>query len=324
MRILSDTRYDFLGLRRRTYVFSAVVVGIGVVALAVFGLNYGVDFTGGTLVQLQFQQSTDAGAVRAALGDLGADADISQYGSDAEFLVRMPSFEQAGQNVTERLDGLMDAAYGADVGSVVRVEAVGPKVGSELQLRALLAILLSFVVTLVYLAFRFEMRFGVAAVVATVHDILVTLGLLALLRMEVSLATVAAVLTIIGYSLNDTIIVFDRIRENFGKGGRRADYKALVNRSINEVLPRTVITSGTTLVALLSLAMLGGEIIRPFALILILGVIVGTYSSIFVASPALLEIEDRWKRKQGGVAGSDSRNAKSPATPPAAARSQAS
>jgi preprotein translocase SecF subunit len=176
-------------------------------------------------------------------------------------------------------------------------DAVGPKVGSELQRKALIAILMSFGLTLVYLAFRFEWRFGFAAIVATFHDITITFGFISLSGIEITLATVAAILTILGYSLNDTIVVFDRIRENLKKR-RKDDYKDIVNASINETLPRTVLTSGTTLATLLALFILGGSVVRPFALVLILGVLIGTYSSIFVASPVLLEIEERSKRKE--------------------------
>ena len=181
---------------------------------------------------------------------------------------------------------------------MVRTELVGPKIGAELQQKAALAILFSFALTLVYLAIRFEFRFGVAAVIATVHDSLITLGFLALFQVEIALPTVAAILTIIGYSLNDTIVVFDRVRENLNaKGGRREDPVGLVNRSINETLPRTVLTSGTTLGVLMALLVFGGAVIRDFTTVLILGVLVGTYSSIFVASPALLEIQRRWGTK---------------------------
>ena len=172
------------------------------------------------------------------------------------------------------------AAYGDDSFEVVRRELVGPKIGRELEQRAGLAIMFSLVLTLLYIAIRFEMRFGVASVIATAHDMLITLGLLALFRVEISLPTVAAILTILGYSLNDTIVVFDRIRENLNrKGGRREDPYKLVNRSINETLPRTVLTSGTTLAVLLSLLVLGGGVIRPFTMVLILGVLIGTYVS---------------------------------------------
>jgi preprotein translocase subunit SecF len=161
--------------------------------------------------------------------------------------------------------------------------------------RALYAILFSFVLTLMYLAMRFELRFGLAAVIATLHDILITLGFLAVFRVEIALPTVAAILTILGYSLNDTIVVFDRIRENLHKkGARKRDQIELVNESINETLPRTVLTSGTTLAVLLALYLLGGAVIRDFTVVLILGVIIGTYSSIFVAAPALIEIQNKW------------------------------
>jgi preprotein translocase subunit SecF len=177
----------------------------------------------------------------------------------------------------------------------VRAELVSAKVGGELQEKAAFAIVFSFFLTLIYLAIRFELRFGIAAIIATVHDILLTLGILALFQVEIALPTVAALLTIVGYSLNDTIVVFDRVRENLGKkGGRKEDPAVLVNRSINETLPRTVLTSGTTLAVLLALLILGGAVIRDFTFVLILGVIIGTYSSIFVASPALLEIQKRW------------------------------
>jgi preprotein translocase SecF subunit len=176
-------------------------------------------------------------------------------------------------------------------------DAVGPKVGSELQRKAGLAILMSFALTLIYLAFRFEWRFGVAAIIATFHDITIAIGFISLLNIEITLATVAAILTILGYSLNDTIVVFDRIRENLKK--RRKDkYKDIINSSINETLPRTVLTSGTTLATLLALFILGGAVVRPFALVLIIGIVIGTYSSIFVASPTLLEIEERSRRKE--------------------------
>jgi len=192
----------------------------------------------------------------------------------------------------------------------VNGETIGPKVGGELQSRALIAILVSFAATLIYLAFRFEWRFGVAAIIATLHDIVLTIGLLVLLRMEVSLPTVAAVLTILGYSLNDTIIIFDRIRENLA-GARRVDLVAIVNRSINETLPRTVLTTTTTLATLLALYLFGGVVIRDFALILMAGILLGTYSSIVIAAPILLEIERRFPREQ-----KTTRRTRSPAARP--------
>lgn len=303
MRFFQDADYKFIEQRRKAYVVSGAVVGVGILAMLIFALvgrgwvNYGVDFTGGTMVQVEFtQQTTSAGELRSALADLPSP-EITQFGAPNEYLIRVAEFTEEGTGISEVINAILTDAYGQGAFRVVRTEAVGPTIGAELQRKALLAILLSFTLTLIYLAFRFEWRFGVAAVIATVHDILIALGFIALFRIEVSLPTVAAVLTIIGYSLNDTIVVFDRIRENLKAGGRKLVYIDVINRSINEVLPRTVMTSGTTFVVLLSLYVLGGAMIRDFALILMLGVLIGTYSSIFVASPALLEIEERTGEK---------------------------
>jgi preprotein translocase subunit SecF len=225
---------------------------------------------------------------------------VTRFGAENEFIIRAPVVaEVETDQVAAEIRQQLQAAPGIGEFEVVRTEIVGPVIGAELQQQAALAILFSFLLTLLYIAFRFEFRFGLASIVATLHDILITLGFLALFRIEISLPTVAAVLTIIGYSLNDTIVVFDRIRENLNKkGGRKEDPVKLIDRSINEVLPRTVMTSGTTLVVLLALLILGGAVIRDFTIVLILGVIIGTYSSIFVASPALLEIQKRWAKKE--------------------------
>lgn len=298
MRFFQNADYKFIESRRTAYMASAAVIAVGILAMLVFGftdrgwVNYGVDFTGGTILQVEFQEPTTVADVRGSLGTMQR-AEVTQFGSEREYLIRVPEFVEEGTNTSDIIQATLADSYGAGSFDVVRTEAVGPKIGAELQQKALLAILMSFALTLVYLAFRFEWRFGVAAVVATVHDILITLGFISALRIEVSLPTVAAVLTIIGYSLNDTIVVFDRVRENFQGPRRRDPYIDVINRSINDVLPRTVMTSGTTFAVLLALFILGGAIIRDFALILMLGVVIGTYSSIFVASPALLEIEER-------------------------------
>lgn len=298
MRIFSNARFPFLEWRRRAYVISGALLLAGIAAMvynvATTGswLNYGVDFAGGTLVQIRFEQPTTVDQIRRVdpawvITRLG-EAD------ENEFLIRMASFsEDLDAGAAARVGEQLEPIFGDDY-RIVRTEAVGPKVGAELQQRALVAILISFVLTLIYLAFRFQWRFGVAAVIATAHDVVVTLGFLALLRSEISVATVAAFLTIVGYSLNDTIIIFDRIRENRAKPARGASLFEILNRSINETLPRTLLTSGTTLATLFSLYLFGGEVIRPFALVLILGIAIGTFSSIFVASPALYAIEKRW------------------------------
>ena len=304
MRFFENADYKFIEKRRTAYVLSAAVLAVAILAMVLWAatgrgwVNYGVDFTGGTLVQVEFSQPTTVGDIRSALGSLQGQ-EVTRFGAENEFLIRVAEFSEEGTNVSELISAILTDQYGEDAFRVVRTEAVGPKIGDELQQKAVLAILMSFALTLVYLAFRFEWRFGVAAIVATLHDIIITLGFISVFRLEVSLPTVAAVLTIIGYSLNDTIVIFDRIRENLKRGGRRDAYINVLDRSINEVLPRTVMTSGTTFAVLLALFVLGGPIIRDFALILILGVVIGTYSSIFVASPALLEIEERTGEQHG-------------------------
>lgn len=296
-----NSTYPFLEWRRKAYVLSATVLALGVGAMAVnlftigSWMNYGVDFTGGTFIQVRVADGTTDADMRAALGGTQAPS-ITRFGAENEFAIRAPLVEELEtEGVAEQIRAQLEASSQVGEFEIVRTEIVGAVIGSELQARAGIAIFLSFLLTLIYIAFRFEFRFGLASVIATFHDILVILGFLALFRVEISLPTVAAVLTIIGYSLNDTIVVFDRIRENLNrKGGKREDPLELINRSINEVLPRTVITSGTTLLVLVALLVLGGAVIRDFTVVLILGIVVGTYSSVFVASPALLEIQKRF------------------------------
>jgi len=294
MRLFKDAHFDFLGARRRAYLVSGVLLLVGIASIVIHGgFRYGVDFTGGTLYQLQFEQPTTVAELRTAVAAAGySGAQIQRFGGTEEFLIRLASFES-----TQDVPDALAASPGMGSFEVIRTEAVGPKVGSELRTRATWAILLSFLLTLIYLAFRFEWRFGVAAIVATFHDMLLTFGFISLFNLEITLATVAAILTIVGYSLNDTIVVFDRIRENIRKK-RKESLADTINRSINETLPRTVLTSGTTLATLMALFILGGTVVRPFALVLILGIVIGTYSSIFVASPALLEIEERSRRRE--------------------------
>ncbi len=307
MRLFKDAKYRFIEGRRKAYVVSAAVLLAGVTAMLINIATlgswqvYGVDFTGGSLVQVRFDTLMTAGDLRDALG--GAQAPpITRFGEENEFVIRSPIAEGASiTEVADEIESGLAVAFGAGSFEVVRTEAVGAKVGGELQLKALYAILFSFLLSLMYLAIRFELRFGLAAVIATLHDILITLGFLAAFRVEIALPTVAAILTILGYSLNDTIVVFDRIRENMHKkGARKRDQIELVNESINDTLPRTVLTSGTTLAVLLALLMLGGSVIRDFALVLIIGVGIGTYSSIFVASPALIEIQKKWGLGKSG------------------------
>jgi len=303
MKLFHNASYRFIEKRRTAYVVSAVVLVLGLAMMgrniATLGSwqNYGVDFLGGSLVQVAFDEPITTAELRAALGGESPPT-ITQFGGDDEneFVIRASLAEDA--SITEVADE-MEASIAANLPGrtfeVRSTELVGAKVGAELQQKALGAVLFSFLLTLTYLAMRFELRFGLAAVIATAHDIVITLGFLAAFQVEIALPTVAAILTILGYSLNDTIVVFDRIRENMRKkGARKRDPVELVNDSINETLPRTVLTSGTTLAVLVALLVLGGPVIRDFTIVLILGVVIGTYSSIFVAAPALIEIQKKF------------------------------
>ena len=301
MRLFVDADFKFLEQRKRAYVLSSVIITAGLIAMVVnvatlgSWLNYGVDFTGGSVVQVAFTQPTAPNDVRTALGG-GDAAGVTQFGEENVYLIRLPLEEGATvEEVSERVQEQLATAYGAGAFEVERTELVSPIVGEELQTKALLAILLTFLLTLIYLAARFEPRFGVAAVVATLHDILLTLSFIAVFRVEMMLPTIAAILTIVGYSLNDTIVVFDRIRENMhAKGARKADQFELINRSLNETLPRTVMTGVSVLATLVALLVFGPLVLRDFSMVMFLGIIAGTYSSLWVAAPALIEIRRRF------------------------------
>ncbi|HEX8692396.1 MAG TPA: protein translocase subunit SecF [Longimicrobium sp.] len=306
MRLFQNANYPFIQWRTRAYAITALMFAVSLGAMALnyarhgSWLNYGVDFEGGTLVQLDFNRPVEVEQIRAAARQAGHQGwEISTFGTGDNYLVRMENFVEApGQTVQGRVEQALSSRFSSPRDfRVVRTESVGPKVGDELQFRALMAILLSFAATLVYLWFRFEWRYGLAAIAATAHDILITLGILAVLRSEISLGTVAAFLTIVGYSLNDTIVVFDRIRENMAKPRHGRSYADILNLSINETLPRTVLTGSTSLMTLLSLYIFGGAVIRDFALVLMLGIMIGTFSSIFVASPVLYFLENKFPHK---------------------------
>jgi preprotein translocase subunit SecF len=258
-------------------------------------VNYGSDFAGGTLVQVKFSQPVSINDIRSAVESISAkDVTVQDFGTGRsnEFIVRMlesdPELkqglpQQVSKALTERFKGKSDF-------EVLRVESVGPRVGKDLRQRAVLAVLAATVVMGIYIAVRFEPRFGVGAAVALLHDVMVAVTALSLTRMEFDLTTVAALLTIVGYSVNDTVIVSDRIRENMRKN-RREPLASVMNRSINETLSRTILTGGTVLLVVLALFFLGGEIIHGFAFTLLVGVIVGTYSSIYIASPIVLYMD---------------------------------
>jgi preprotein translocase subunit SecF len=299
MRLFANANFDFLGRRRTAYLITLAILLPGLLVLLLRGVNYSVEFTGGTLIQVLSEKPIDVAAVRNALAAQGVEgAEIQTFGSDRELVIRARlarrgSDQNDTQATSAALQAALDTALGRGSYTIERTEAVGPKVGGELRHKALMAILLSFVAVLAYLAYRFEWRFGVAAVIATAHDIIASIAFIAIVRLEVSLFVVAGLMTIIGYSLNDTIVIFDRIRENLHLR-KREHFSDILNRSINETLPRTVFTGTTALGSLLALTILGGDVVRPFALLMLFGVFVGTFSSIFIASPALLEIEKRW------------------------------
>lgn len=310
LRIFHNASYDFIRLRKRTYALTAAFVIPGLILIGVLGFKYSIEFTGGTLMQVTFSEAPDIVRLRTTVEGAGVrSAEIQQFGEANEFVIRAQGTEAIAQQgaegsnaVAEQIGAALSSGFGENSYEVVRVETVGPKVGAELRQRALYAILISFVITLIYLAWRFEWRFGVAAVLATSHDILATLAFIKYANMEISLVVVGGILTMIGYSLNDTIIIFDRVRENLHKHRKMRLYDIL-NLSINETLPRSVLTHGTTIGTLLALVLLAGPVIRPFALVMLFGVFTGTFSSIFFAAPILLYIETKWPRSVGEKGG---------------------
>jgi len=301
LRILHGTKYDFIRPWRTAVAITAVFIVAGLGFLAVHGINKSIEFTGGTLMQLQFQQPPNPADLRATVDGAGyPGSEIQPFGSPREFTVRAAGHD-AGSSVEKtarEIEIALHKRFGATEPKVVRTEIVGARVGNELSRNALIAIVISLFVTLLYLAFRFEWRFGVAAVLATAHDLLSTLAFLSIMRLEVSLTVVAALLTVIGYSLNDTIIIFDRVRENLKKARPEPLYDVL-NRSINETLPRSVLTHVTVAAATLSLLIFAGEVIRPFSWIMLFGIVTGTFSSVYIAGPTLLWIERKWPRARG-------------------------
>lgn len=278
---------NFMGQSRSglAILFSALLLIVSIGSLATRQLNWGLDFTGGTLVEVHYSATTDLNTIRSALEAKGfAGATVVSFGSDQDVLIRLPLGYSDKQGVA--LLGILREAFAGDV-EVRRTEFVGPQVGDDLREQGGLAMLLSLALVTLYVAFRFQLKFGVGAVAALVHDVIITLGFFSLTGMEFNLNVLAAILAIIGYSINDTIVVFDRIRENFRKLRRTAPAEVM-NISITETLDRTLVTSGITLLTVISLALFGGEMIFGFAIAMIVGITMGTYSSIYVASAAAL------------------------------------
>ncbi|UZJ41450.1 protein translocase subunit SecF [Prosthecochloris sp. SCSIO W1101] len=301
MHLIKNTSIDFLKYRKVAYVISLSLVLAGLVSLFVRGLNYGIDFRGGTEVVLRFDNDVEIGDVRAILKEAGVDGAIKRYGADRSVLVQTGfdgDLNQLRSLVSNALgDRLPDNPH-----EVLRIDSVGPSIASDLKWAALKALLGAIVAILLYVGIRFEFRFAAASVVAIFHDVFIVLGIFSIfggmfdfMPLDINQSIIAAFLTIAGYSINDTVVVYDRIRENI-RIGKSGDYMTIFNNSLNQTLSRTIITSGTTLLVVLVLFIFAGPAIRGFTFAILLGIIVGTYSSLFIAAPVVLDWQLKSKR----------------------------
>ena len=298
MRIIKDPNINFTGKRKIGLTLSLLLIFAGFISLIAHGgPRLGIDFMGGTLVQVRFENPVSSIDVRSAVSSAGYEgAVIQQFGGDREILIRILEEEGAAEasgNLSQTLkEGFVDNPF-----EIRKVERVGPKIGEELRGKAVLAILAAMLGIVIYITFRFEFKFAVGALIALAHDVIITLGIFSIMDIEINLAVIAAFLTIVGYSLNDTIVVYDRIRENV-KSMRRESYEIIVNTSINNSLSRTIVTSITTFMVVFTLYLIGGQVISGFSFAMMVGVVVGTYSSIFIASPILIEWQARAAAKK--------------------------
>ncbi len=285
-----NTRIPFIGMRNITFAISGFLTAASILLYFTAGLNYGIDFRGGTMIEIGTEAAADVGRIRSIVSGLGlGDVQVQTFGADNAVLIRLEARaggEQEQQKAVADVKAALDKDYGAPI-AYRRIELVGPKVSGDLVNAGVLAVLLAVGAMLLYVWFRFEWQFGVGSVVALVHDVAMTIGIFSLLQLEFNLAIVAAILTIVGYSMNDTVVVYDRVRENLRKY-KKMPLEELLNLAINETLSRTTMTSFTTLVALTALFIFGGEVIRGFTFAMIWGIFIGTYSSIFIAAPFLL------------------------------------
>jgi preprotein translocase subunit SecF len=289
--IKQSININFVGNMKIWFAISITGIVISFASVILHGgLNLGIDFAGGTLVQVKFQQATTTEKLRGALDTIKLGGSIIQQFSDREVVIRTAESSSDLKGLSTRIEEALSSAYGKGSFDVRRVEVVGPKVGKDLTQKAVLAIVFSWIGMLIYIAWRFEFRYAVGGIIALIHDVIITVGALSLLDKEFTLTIVAALLTIIGYSINDTIVVCDRIRENLRKSSKK-DFSEIINSSINETLSRTILTSLTVFIVVVILFFLGGEVIHDFAFAMIVGVFVGTYSSIFIATPIVLAWE---------------------------------
>ncbi|MGH7667870.1 MAG: protein translocase subunit SecF [Gemmatimonadaceae bacterium] len=306
LRIFHGTTYDFIKYWRHAAGITIAFIVVGLSVLVIHGAHYSIEFTGGTMIQADFAKPPNVDVIRSTVDSAGFPGSvIQQFGSPTEYTINAQNKGGGlGAVATDSTARLIGAALHAQFGDTTEVQIaqsqfISPQVGAELRGKAMIAVLISFLVTLIYLAIRFEWRFGVAAVVATAHDVFTTLAFLSMMRLEISLTVVAAILTVIGYSLNDTIIIFDRVREDLRKQ-RKESLRDTLNRAINETLPRSVLTHVTTLAATVALIIFAGEVIRPFSWIMAFGILTGTFSSIYVAGALLLWIEAKFPRAVEG------------------------
>ena len=290
----NETHFDFMGKIKPAMVFSSLLILVGLISIAISGgLKYGIDFAGGTLVQLQFKNPPDIEVIRDGLKTIGlGDSTIQEFGSKKDILIRVEKSEEKLEAVGAMVRRSLSGEFNIEEITLERVEMVGPKVGRDLREKALLSILYAIIGIVIYISWRFELQYAIAAIIALIHDVLVTMGAFSIFDKEFTLVIVAAFLTIIGYSLNDTIVVFDRIRENLRRKGKLSTTD-IINASINQTLSRTLLTSGTTLLVVVALFFLGGEIIHDFSFALLVGIFIGTYSSIFIASVFLVYWDSR-------------------------------
>jgi preprotein translocase SecF subunit len=293
IELFRNPSWDFIGKRRYAYVFSAIVIAIGLASLiAKGGLKYDIDFAGGTLIQVRFEKPPDIAMIRATLGKIQlGESVIQEFGDPREYIVRLPLTGMTSDAVRKRIEAALGGETSLGKFEVRRVEFVGPQVGRDLQLQALYAVLVGLGGILVYIAARFDLKGGVAAIIAVLHDVLVSVGMLSLTDREFSLPVLAALLTIIGYSVNDTIVSYDRLRENRGKAGgtRGQTFAEQMNTAVNQTLSRTVLTALTVFITTAILLFFGGKVLEDFAFALFVGVITGTYSTIYIAGALVVE-----------------------------------
>jgi preprotein translocase subunit SecF len=293
-------KIDFMGKRTPALFLSVCLIIAGIVSLIVHGgPNYGIDFSGGTLIQVKFSQPVEIDQIKDALKEVGLERSVIQrFGAEGkgEYLIRLELGSADLAGLTGVINEALTKGFGTGGFEIRRTEMVGPKVGKDLRSKGLQAIIASLIGILIYISLRFKFRFAIGAVVALAHDVMITVGVLSLTNKEISLPVLAALLTIVGYSLNDTIVVYDRIRENMRRM-KTEGYEKVINLSVNETLSRTILTSVTTLIVIIILFLLGGGVINNFAFALLIGIIVGTYSSVFVASPMVILLEQRFPTK---------------------------